>query len=157
MILKTLEFKEACQNILFAIDNKDVSLFNETLELVANGDTLNLNITNREYYVTVKFNLETAENFKASVNAKTFLSLISKITTETLELSTEGNKLKVKANGNYVMPLIFNGDEMLSLPTIDLGTVTNEMEISSDILLSILFRFYLLCKLPYLPLADQLY
>lgn len=138
MILKTLEFKEACQNILFAIDNKDVSLFNETLELVANGDTLNLNITNREYYVTVKFNLETSENFKASVNAKTFLSLISKITTETLELSTEGNKLKVKANGNYVMPLIFNGDEMLSLPTIDLGTVTNEMEISSDILLSIL-------------------
>ena len=138
MILKTQEFKEACQTILFAIDTKDVSLFNETLELVTSGNILNLNVTNREYFVTVKFILEQSEEFRASVNAKTFLALISKITTDTVELTLDGNILRIKANGNYALPLIFNDDKMLELPVINLGTTTNEMEINSDILLSIL-------------------
>ncbi len=138
MILKTLEFKEACQTILFAIDNKGVSLFDETLELVTQGNVLNLNVTNREYFVTVKFALESEETFRAAVNAKTFLSLISKITTDTVELTVDGNKLRVRANGNYVLPLIFNDTVMIELPTIELGTITNNMQINSDILLSIL-------------------
>lgn len=138
MILKTLEFKEACQTILFAIDNKGVSLFDETLELVTQGNVLNLNVTNREYFVTVKFALESEETFRAAVNAKTFLSLISKITTDTVELTVDNNKLRVRANGNYVLPLIFNDTVMIELPTIELGTITNDMQINSDILLSIL-------------------
>ena len=140
MIVKTKEFKEACQTILYAIDNKEASLFTETLELVTDGSILNLNVTNRSYFATVKFTLEKSEKFKAPVNAKTFLSLISKITTDTIDLSVKGNTLKIKANGEYTLPMIYNNDEMLSLPKIDLGTITNEMDINSSILHSILFN-----------------
>lgn len=140
MIVKTKDFKEACQTILYAIDNKDVSLFTETLELVTNGNILNLNVTNRSYFATVKFILDKTEKFQAPVNAKTFLSLISKITTETIELLVKGNSLVVKANGEYTLPLIYNNDKLLTLPPIDMGTITNEMSINSNILLSILFH-----------------
>ena len=58
MILRSKEFIDACSYILAAIDNKNASLLTETLELSANGTVLNLNVTNKEYYVTVKFNLE---------------------------------------------------------------------------------------------------
>jgi len=140
MIVKTDEFKEACQTILLALDTKEVSLYNEALELVANGSTLNLNVTNRQYYVTVKFNLSSPENFKATVKAKTFLSLISKITTEYIELVVNNRVLKVRANGEYTFPLIFNDSVMLELPQINLNVITNHFSINSDILLSVLFN-----------------
>lgn len=137
MVLNAKEFKEACQTILFAIDNKDVSLMTETLELAAEGNVLNLNVTNREYYARTKFTLATAEKFKAAVKAKTFLSLISKITTDTVELNIKKTSLEIKANGKYELPLIYNNDKMLELPEISLGTVTNTMDINSSTLLSI--------------------
>ena len=52
------------------VDNKNSTLFTETLELVANNNVLNMNVTNREYYTSVVFDeVEDATNFKASVNA----------------------------------------------------------------------------------------
>lgn len=138
MIVKTEEFKEACQTILLALDTKEVTLYNEALELVANGSVLNLNVTNRQYYVTVKFNLSSPTQFRASVKAKTFLSLVSKITTEYIELLVSDRTLKVKANGEYTFPIIFNNSVMLELPQINLGVITNSFSINSNILLSIL-------------------
>lgn len=138
MIVKTKEFKEACQTILLALDTKEVTLYNEALELESNGSILNLNVTNGQYYVTVKFNLSSPTQFKASVKAKTFLSLISKITTEYIELLVNGRTLKIKANGEYTFPLIFNNSTMLELPKINLGVVTNSFSINSNILLSVL-------------------
>lgn len=133
MTLTTKSFKEACQTILFAIDSKESTLFTETLELSAKGNVLYLNVTNQEYYVSVKFNLDREENFTASVNAKTFLTLMGKITTEDLSLSIGNKELKISANGEYTLPLYD-----LTLPNIELGEITNDMELNSSTLLSIL-------------------
>lgn len=138
MILNSKDFIEACQSILFAIDNKNVSLLTETLELSASGKVLNLNVTNKEYYVTVKFNLEEEVTLKAAVDAKLFLSLISKITSETIEITAEENFIKIKGNGDYKIPMIYNNGELMSLPTIEINNITNDMNISSSILQSIL-------------------
>lgn len=137
MILKTKDFQDVVKTILFAIDSKDVSLFTETLELKANGTNLDLNVTNREYFVTRKFTLDKAETFNAAVNARLFLNLISKLTTETIEIIQEDNNIKVKANGDYKLPMIYNNDKLLELPTIEITNVTNEMNINSTILHSI--------------------
>ena len=138
MILRSKEFIDACSYILAAIDNKNASLLTETLELSANGTVLNLNVTNKEYYVTVKFNLGEEVNLKAAVDAKLFLSLISKITSETIEITAEQNFIKIKGNGDYKLPMIYNNGELMSLPTIDINNVTNDMSIASSILQSIL-------------------
>ena len=138
MVLNTKEFKEACQTILYAIDTKGASLYTETLELVASGQVLNLNVTNRAYFATVKFSLQEGCEFRAAVNAKKFLSLISKITTNTVDLSVNKNSLVVTANGKYTLPMIYNNDQLIKLPRIEMGEITNEMDIQNSILQSIL-------------------
>ena len=141
MILNTKEFSGVCKTILSAIDNKDSTLFTETLELKSDNDILSLNVTNREYYVTATFKLPQAENFHASVNASLFLNLISKLTTDTITITKESNSIKIESNGNYKLPIIYNNNKMLELPKIEIENVTNEMTINSNILNSILYRF----------------
>ena len=138
MVLESKSFIDACSDILTAIDNKNASLFTETLELVASGNVLKMNVTNREYYVTVTFDLEEEVTLKAAVNAKLFLSLISKITSETIEITAEDNFIKIKGNGDYKLPMIYNNGELMSLPVIDIQNVTNDMNIDSTVLQSIL-------------------
>ena len=138
MILNTKEFSGVCKTILSAIDNKDSTLFTETLELKSDNDILSLNVTNREYYVTATFKLPQAENFHASVNASLFLNLISKLTTDTITITKESNSIKIESNGNYKLPIIYNNNKMLELPKIEIENVTNEMTINSNILNSIL-------------------
>jgi hypothetical protein len=140
MILKLDKFQDACSDILFAVDSKTNTLFTETLELNAKDNELIMNVTDRSYYVSVKVNdvSDLVGEFKAAVNAKLFLSLVSKITSPTIELVIEDNFIKIKGNGDYKLPMIYNQGELLSLPTIELQNVTNDMTISSDILQSIL-------------------
>lgn len=137
MILKTKEFAQVCRTVVAAIDSKDSTLFTETLELKTEGDVLDMNVTNREYYLKASFKLPAEEAFHASVNASTFLNLVSKLTTETVEITKEGNKIKVKANGSYELPVIFANDKMLELPKIEVNNITNEMTINSNNLRSI--------------------
>ena len=138
MIIKTKDFKKACKTILYAINTKESTLFTETLELKAAGNVLKLNVTDRTYYVTVEFQLDHDESFHAAVNASLFLKLISKLTTDVIELVREGNTIKIRANGEYKLPVIFNNNTMLELPLIELGNVTNEMTLTGSILNSIL-------------------
>lgn len=141
MILKTEDFRNACKLILAAIDSKEATLFTETLELKTvkadPGAILKLNVTNREYFVTIEFPLSEYEAMDAAVNASVFLRLISKLTTDTIEIAKEKTYIKLKGNGDYKLPIIFNNDKMVELPTIEIENVTNTMNINSDILHSI--------------------
>lgn len=138
IVLKTDKFKESCAIIKNAIDSKNVSLYTETLMLYTENNILYLNITNREYYCRVKFVLDDTIDFKASVNAKLFLDLITKMTSATISLEADGRVVHITGNGYYKVPIIFDNDNMLILPDIKLNNITNSMSINSDILQSIL-------------------
>jgi len=137
MILSTKQFKEVCSLILSATDSNEISTLTETLELVTEGSTLYLNVTNKEYFATVKFDLDKEENFHATVNANLFLKLIAAVTTETIELVINDRYVLVKANGNYKIPLIFENDQLMELPFIGIDNPHTDMTISYDILESI--------------------
>lgn len=137
-IIRSEDLKDVCSKILTAVDSTELSLVTETLELIANGDTLTVGVTNREYFAEVKLKLEDVNDFRATVNATLFLKLISQITTDTIELSVVENTLVVKGNGTYKLPLIFDGEELLKLPKIEIENVTAEFPISADTLNSIL-------------------
>ena len=138
MIIKTKEFKEVCSTILLGIDNTDISTLTETLELCAKDKTLFLNVTNGEYYISVKFPLDCEENLHASVNANLFLKLISAVSTDDVELIKKDSYLQIKANGTYKIPFIYEGDEMLKLPQITIENPTTTLKVSGEILNSIL-------------------
>jgi DNA polymerase III sliding clamp (beta) subunit (PCNA family) len=138
MIIQTKLFQENCKKILEAVDTNTSLVINETLELEANGRVLSLNVTNKEYYVSVKMPLDIDVNLHAVVNAQLFLNLISKITTGSLEINVVDNHLTVKANGNYKIPMVFDGDAIVDIPKINIQNVTNSFVIKNSILQSIL-------------------
>lgn len=138
MIIRSEKFQDICSKILPAVDTNETSTLSATLELVTRDKVLYVNVTNREYYVQVKLDLDEDIDFHATVNANLFLKLISQITTDTIELSVDDTNIKIKGNGNYKLPLIYDDDKLLELPTINIINETNTFNIKSDILKSIL-------------------
>ena len=138
MVIRTEDIKDVCSKILSAVDSSELSLVTETLALYTNSEDLYLAVTNREYYTQIKLPLHESVEFKATVNANVFLKLISQITTDTIELSVDDSTLYVKGNGTYKLPLIFDGENLLELPKIDINNITTTFGMSGDILTSIL-------------------
>lgn len=138
MLIKTEEFKRVGSLILSSIESSELSTLTETLELKTEGKVLHLNITNKEYYMSVTFDLDHEEELYATVNANLFLKLVSQVTAEYIELSVKDTYVSFKANGEYKIPLIFDNDKLLELPVISIDNPTVEMNISGEILESIL-------------------
>ena len=137
MLIETQALKESCNKILNAIDSSGSSDLTDLVELKAENSTLYLNVTNTEYYVSAMFPLNTNEEFHATINANTFLKLIPQLTTEVIELNFKDTYVNVKANGNYKLPVVFSGDDMMELPKINIENKTCEMVIDSEVLKSI--------------------
>ena len=138
MIIQTDVLKDVATKVLAAVDSNELSEITETLELKVIRGILYVNVTNKEYYAQVKLSVPAASDFYATVNANLFLKLVSQTTTPDIELAVSGNALIVKGNGSYKLPLIFDGDELLELPEIDIYNKTVEMDIPSEYLQSIL-------------------
>ena len=138
MVILVEDLKNACNKALKAVDSNTLSTVTETLELTTQGNDLNLNITNKEYYLRVIVPTDSDVSLHASVNANSFLKLITQTTTEMVELDVVDNNLVVKGNGVYKIPLIYDGEELLKLPEIKLNNITHEFNISTDILRSML-------------------
>lgn len=138
MIIRTEKLQPACSKLLPAVDSSAIAEITDVLELKASGKILYINVTNREYFAQVKIELDDVVDFHATVSANLFLRLVSQITTETVELNVAETTLKMKANGSYDIPLIFDNDKLMELPAIEINNVTTELTVESDILQSIL-------------------
>lgn len=138
LVIKTDVFKDVCSKILTAVDSTELSIVTETLELIARGKTLVMGVTNREYFAEVRLEMTEEYDFHATVNASLFLKLVSQITTENIQLTVSDNVLVVKGNGTYKLPLIFDGDELLTLPKIEIENTTSTFPIRAEVLNSIL-------------------
>lgn len=137
MILKTKSLQDVCRKALSAVDTSIAAPETEVVELRSIGNSLTINITSNVYYVSSIIETTSNEELLAVVNAKIFLGLISKITTEEIELSTTKDTLVVKGNGTYKLPFIFENDSLVVINPITIEEVTSEFNLSSEILKSI--------------------
>lgn len=138
MVINLNELKDVCSKILYAVDTSESSTLTDSLELISEKGILSLSVTNKEYFVRVNLNVTTQENFHAAVNANLFLKLISSLTAENVELLVEDKLLRVKADGTYKLPLIFDGENVLTLPEITIQNVTQQFSIKCEVLRNIL-------------------
>lgn len=136
MIIQTKEFKDVANTILAAISS-DKNVAN--VEIIAKDKAISLNATNKEWFVSVKYNLTEDINFRAVVNANTFLGLVTGITADAFEVEATEQDLTIKVGkSSYKIPLIYDNDKLMTLPVIKLVNDTVNMNISNDILMSIL-------------------
>ena len=138
MVIRIEDLKDVCSIILSAVDSSDISKLNDTLELKTENNILYLNVTNKEYFAQVKLNMDEKISFHATVNASLFLNLVSKTTSNTVELKVKNNFLEFKGNGNYKIPLIYDGESLLELPKIEISNVSSSFDIETSILHSIM-------------------
>ena len=123
--IKTEELNAICNKVLYALDTNGLSSITETLELILENNILHMQITNREYFLKIKLDTGTNEDFHATVNAEVFLKLIPKFTTELISMDIEKNCLIVIGNGEYKLPMIYEDANLLELPEITIDNETN--------------------------------
>lgn len=134
MLISTKEFKGVASAILIAVDENAANL-----ELLAKGDVLRLSVTNREYYVSKLFHLAEPTDFHAVVDAHVFLGLISSITSESFDLTAKDGVVFIKAGkSKYKTPMIYENESLAALPFITVKNATVSMNISKEVLQSIL-------------------
>lgn len=137
MIIRTELLQESCSKLLSAVDSNVLSSITDTLEISAEKDLFVMSVTNREYFVRISIETPVEKQFYATVNASLFLKLVSKVTSETIELIIEDRSLLVRCNGDYRIPLIYDGEELMHLPRIEIQEVSEKTTIDSSILRSI--------------------
>lgn len=134
MIINTKDFKEVAATLALAVNDNAANL-----ELVTKDNTLRLNVTNKEYFCSKIFNLDKSEDFHAVVDAQLFLDFVAGITTETFELTLINNAVQVKAGkSKYKFPMIYENDVLAVIPQIKLENILVSMNVSNEILQSIL-------------------
>ena len=138
MIINTNQLKDICSKILNTLDTNNLSTVTDALEIKISDNTLNINITNKEYYVRFKFPVTENIDFHAVVNASLFLKLINQITESEIELNIVDNSLQIKGNGIYTLPFIYEDTELLKLEEITINNINSQFTVSTEILKSIL-------------------
>ena len=129
-IIRTDELKTICNKITLAIDSSSTEEVAGALCVEVKDNTLFLSVTNKEYYVSIRKVLTgTVSNFKTVVDADLFIKLISKITTETVELSISSGTLIVKGNGQYKLAMLYSGQDLMEVPEI----LLNKVEVSNTV------------------------
>lgn len=140
MILETDKLQEIAAKIIQVVDTDSTTspqANGDKVELVVVNNQLQFNVTNKVYYARVNIDNVNEENFRAVVDAKLFLNLLSKITTKTVELSTTESTLVIKANGNYKIPQCYDKNDIVKLEEIVINNATTTFNIPSETLLSI--------------------
>lgn len=136
-IIRSEDIQLASKKILAAVDSSELSKVTESLQLKSEGSNLYLSVTNGDYFVKIRIEMDEPLDFHATVNANLFLKLISQITTDTIELTVTDTALRLKGNGSYQLPLIFLGEELATLPEIEIKNPTANFGIDAYILNSI--------------------
>lgn len=142
MVIETKKLKDVCSKIIPAVSSNTMSNMADLVQIEINSGKFRLSATNKEYYVTTYFDIDTDENLIATIEAVNFLKLVSSITTVTVEVSINSNVLMLKCGGVYKFPLICpeDSEEVVRLPEIQIDNITADFMTSTENLHSILYN-----------------
>ena len=138
MFIRREPLQEISRALLSAVDTTNNTELAGTLELLVDNHVLLLAVTNSEYMVSTKIDVTSEGSLQATVDANLFLKLILKMTKEAIDITVDGNSLKISGDGTYSLPMLFDGDKLRSLPRINLKNRQVEFDVNTSILKSIL-------------------
>lgn len=136
MILRTEEILDAVTVMKQLLASSFKNSTNTLLQLKTDSDKLSFHMSDSTY--DVKFSVPCNEEMNATIDAELFLSLIPKITSETIELEIVDNILVVKSSGTYKFPLIFKNEQLYEIADIPINNVTQTWTVDGNVLNSIL-------------------
>lgn len=137
MIVRIEDLKDISSVILSSIGSSSLTTASNILELISQDKSLILKVSTGESLIKINIPQDEECKLNATIDAEMFFKLIEKTTSSTVELSMGDNYLKVKSNGTYKFPIIYNRDRMIHCTDIDIPTITATSTFNTDILYSI--------------------
>lgn len=137
--LKTNIIKDLTSKINKGIEGERTVRVSELLELEVINDKLILSVTNTQFYLSIELSnqVNSADTLHVTIDADTFIKLVSKTTTDEIILDTKDGNLLYKGNGEYIFPLeLDQNGEIKTLPKIEINPQST-FDIMGDTLYSI--------------------
>ena len=137
--LKTNIIKDLTSKINKGIEGEKTVRVSELLELEVINDKLILSVTNTQFYLSIELSnqVNSVDSLHVTIDADTFIKLVSKTTTDEIILDTKDGNLLYKGNGEYIFPLeLDQNGEIKTLPKIEINPQST-FDIMGDTLYSI--------------------
>ena len=137
--LKTNIIKDLTSKINKGIEGERTVRVSELLELEVVNDKLILSVTNTQFYLSIELSnqVNSVDSLHVTIDADTFIKLVSKTTTDEIILDTKDGNLLYKGNGEYIFPLeLDQNGEIKTLPKIEINPQST-FDIMGDTLYSI--------------------
>ena len=138
--INTEKIRQVASKIALGVEDDRSSPLTELLEFELKDKVLTLKATNKEYFLSVTLvdASDSDEYFHVTIVANSFLQMITKTTTPDIKLSVTEAGLVFEGNGKYIFPITLDGEETVSLPTIEWGEEeVLDLEMDGSILASI--------------------
>ncbi len=136
MKIKTVELQEMLDNAVKGVSNNKLIPLTSMLGIEVKDNKLTLISTDAVNYLYItKANIN-EEEFYAVVNADLFIKLVSKFTSEFVELEIQDDKvLNVKGNGSYILDLQFDeSGNIVRFGNHFVNPVKMEYEVNSSVI-----------------------
>ena len=137
MQINTTILKTMCSKLLNALDTDSSSALSDTVELCVENKVLSLTVAGDDYRVRTEASVDNEDTIRTVVNADVFLKLIGQTTTDNINLVIEDTTLVITGNGEYKLPMIYEGDELIKFPDFSIQNETSTFSVTKDVLASI--------------------
>lgn len=137
--LKTVTLQDLVSRAVKGSTMVDIIPLSCLMQITVKDKKLTIKSTDNINFVTVYADVEDTSDFSMVVQSKQFAQIVSKLTTEYTEISVEGSKVQIKANGTYSMSLSVDADgTVIEFPEPTFESTGSSLQITNEEIKSIL-------------------
>ena len=131
MKISTQRLKDATNKAIKGAGFNNLIPLTSMIGLKLSDGALKLSTTDMTNTLTVIIDKVAGEDLSVTVDADKFGKLISKITSEDVDLSLVDDNLVIKANGTYKLPLISDEEGLVEFPLVEVKPTHGEVMLTS--------------------------
>lgn len=105
MRIKTIKLQEMLSKAVKGVGNNKLLPITSLMALEVKDGVFTIITTDSNNYLYVFDKIESEDEFYATIEADTFSKLVARTTSDTIDLTIDGNILKVTGNGTYTIAL----------------------------------------------------
>lgn len=106
--IKVSEFKKIMSKMSMGVEKSSINPDAGYVAIETDGDaTVKTTVSNKDYFLESSLNAECGDDIRVTINADTFIGIISKLDSDTIELHVENNALVITTSASeYTFPIV---------------------------------------------------
>lgn len=106
--IKVSEFKKIMSKMSMGVEKSSINPDAGYVAIETDGDTtVKTTVSSKDYFLESSLNAECGDDIRVTINADTFIGIISKLDSDTIELRVENNALVITTSASeYTFPIV---------------------------------------------------